>query len=71
LFGKPTRKKPSGCSARSARGLGVIRSVSDHDGLPGGNPELSKREPDQSWIRLAMFDVVPACHGIDEVIDIQ
>jgi hypothetical protein len=46
FLGKATSEKTSGGGARSARGLGVVRRVTDHDGLSGGNLEFSNRETD-------------------------
>jgi hypothetical protein len=62
FFGEPASKKSGGGSARSKRGLGVVRSMADHNGLPGRHPQLSERQSHEPRIRFAMFDVIAARH---------
>jgi hypothetical protein len=69
--GKTVRENAGRTDACTERGLSVVRRVTDHYGFSGGHIELSQRDTDKPRIRLAMFDIVAARHGMDQVVDVQ
>ena len=64
-------KKPRGFRPGLQRRLGIIRRVADHYGLRGRQIEFTKRHADKARVGLAVFDIVAARGGSDELRCVQ